>query len=508
MTTFLTSQNIVKHYAGVVALADGNLEAQSGQVVALIGANGSGKSTLCKIIMGVAAPDAGQLLLNGEEVSFQSPHEALQHGIAAVYQDLSLIPTLTVAENIWLNHEPVSYRFFVNSRRTERRTQELIDLFSGTVSPALTPEALVSSLSPDEQQIVEILKALSYDPKIMILDEATASLDNRQVACLFDLIQQWKQQDRVIIFISHRMAEIFRISDRVTVLRNGRTVANAAIHEVTERELVNLMAEREKIEQSEQSPVQLASGTQNGRPVLLKVNGLETSKINNVSFSVQEGEIVGIGGLQGQGQTDLLKAIFGAIPYSGELELAGKPLHVGHPKQAMQHGIAFVPGDRAREGLLFRTTIFENLLLPNWGKYGFPLKIRPAHKAANETARSLNVVMDSIDMPVSSLSGGNAQKIVIGKWLQRNPILLLLNDPTKGVDVSAKGEFYELLKELQAKGTAIVFYSSDDEELVGFCQRVMVMYDGKMHKELRGSELTLTNLVAASLNTGEVAEHG
>lgn len=508
MATNLTSQNIVKHYAGVVALADGNLEARSGQVLALIGANGSGKSTLCKIIMGVAAPDAGQLLLNGEEISFQRPHEALQHGIAAVYQDLSLIPTLSVAENIWLNHEPMSYGLFVNNRATIKRTQELIDLFSGTISPSLTPESMVSSLPPDEQQIVEILKALSFNPKIMILDEATASLDSRQVGRLFDLIEQWKQQDRVIIFISHRMNEIFRISDRVTVLRNGRTVATYATADVSERVLVNLMAEREKIEQAEQASVNLASGTQNGRPVLLKVKGLETSKIKNISFSVQEGEILGIGGLQGQGQTDLLKAIFGAIPYSGELELAGETLQAGHPKQAMQRGVAFVPGDRAREGLLFRTTIFENLLLPNWGRYGFPLRIKPAHRAAIQTASSLNVVMDHIDMPVRSLSGGNAQKIVIGKWLQRNPRLLLLNDPTKGVDVSAKGEFYELLKDLQGRGTAIVFYSSDDEELVGLCQRVLVMYDGKMHKELGGSTLNLANLVAASLNTGEVAEHG
>ena len=503
MTTFLTSQNIVKRYAGVVALADGNLEAQSGQVVALIGANGSGKSTLCKIIMGVAAPDAGQLLLNGERISFERPHEALQNGIAAVYQDLSLIPTLTVAENIWLNHEPLSYGFFVNNRTTLRRTQELIDLFKGTVSPSLTPEALVSSLPPDEQQIVEIIKALSYDPKIMILDEATASLDNRQVARLFELIEQWKQQDRVIIFISHRMGEIFRISDRVTVLRNGRTVANHATSEVTEQMLVDLMAEREKLEQAELASEQLSGGEQVKRPVLLEVKNLETSKIKNVSFAVQEGEILGIGGLQGQGQTDLLKAIFGALPYSGEVQVGGEPLHASHPRQAMRRGIAFVPGDRAREGLLYRTTIFENLLLPNWNKYGFPLKLRPAHQAAMETARSLNVVMDNIHMPVSSLSGGNAQKIVIGKWLQRDPRVLLLNDPTKGVDVSAKGEFYELLKDLQSKGTAIVFYSSDDEELVGLCERVLVMYDGKLHRELGGTKLTLANLVAASLDTGE-----
>lgn len=503
MELSLSSQDIVKRYAGVVALAKGNLEVTSGEVVALIGANGSGKSTLCKIITGVVAPDGGQLLLDGQPVAFSSPHNALQKGIAAVYQDLSLVPSLSVAENIWLNHEPLAYGLIIDQREMRRRSKALLDLFQGTVRPLLTPESLVSELSPDEQQIVEILKALSRDPRILILDESTSSLDNRQVTRLFELIKQWKLQGKAIVFISHRMGEILRIADQVTVLRNGRTVGKLPIAEVTERELVNLMVERETIELHPAEVDNHHIRTKENRPVILQVSALSTRVLRQVGFVVHQGELLGIGGLQGQGQTEVLKAIFGAIPFTGKITLDGRELAFRHPEQAMKTGLAFVPGDRAREGLLFRTTIFENLLLPSWGRYGFPLNITRARQAAQKTSDSLKVIMDGMDMPVSSLSGGNAQKIVIGKWLQRDPKLLLLSDPTKGVDVGAKAEFYELLAQLQAAGTSIILFSSDDEELIGLCDRVLVMYNGRIRTELSGSSITLANLVAASLDTSE-----
>lgn len=500
MITF-SSQDIVKHYAGVVALARGNLEARSNEVVALIGANGSGKSTLCKIITGVVAPDGGQLLLNNQSVSFTTPHEALREGISAVYQELSLVPTMSVSENIFLNHEPLSYNIVVNRRAIRQKTQDLIDLFSGTVRPSLTPDTLVSSLPPDEQQIVEILKTISQDPKIMILDEATSSLDNRQVTRLFELIKQWKAQEKAIIFISHRMGEIFRIADRVTVLRNGRTVDDQKTEDVTEKQLVNLMVERDAIEFHPASSLDSRISELGKKQVVLRVVDLQTDILKKVSFALHQGELLGIGGLQGQGQTHVLKALFGAIPSGGNITYDEQALISKHPAHAMQKGVAFVPGDRAREGLLFRTSIFENLLLPSWSRYGAFLNIKLARKDAEKSAESLRVVMDGIDMPISSLSGGNAQKIVIGKWLQRNPSLLLLNDPTKGVDVGAKSEFYELLGLLQKSGTSIIFYSSDDEELVGLCDRVLVMYDGRIRQELVGADLNLVNLIAASLDT-------
>jgi ribose transport system ATP-binding protein len=502
MVTF-SAQNVIKRYAGVVALAEGNLLARSGEVVALIGANGSGKSTLCKIITGVVAPDGGQLLLNDQPVSFAAPHEAMRKGISAVYQELSLVPSMSVAENIWLSHEPLRFGVALQRSEQRRRTQALIDLFAGAIRPSLKPETLVASLPPDEQQIVEILKALSQEPEIMILDEATSSLDKRQVNRLFELVQTWKQQGKAIIFISHRMGEIFRIADRVTVLRNGRMVGDHPIGEVTEKTLVNLMVKRDTLEFHPAGKAAAQERTDEQRPVILQVQDLATQVLKKLSFEVRQGELLGIGGLQGQGQSDVLKAIFGAIPYSGAIILQGKPLVVKHPEKAMQRGVAFVPGDRNREGLLYRTTIFENLMLPSWGEFGLPLRLSRARQAAQKTSDSLRVVMDGLDAPISSLSGGNAQKIVIGKWLQRNPVLLLLNDPTKGVDVNAKSEFYDLLAQLQAQGASILLYSSDDEELIGLCNRVLVMYDGRLRAELMGEKLTLASLVAASLDTGE-----
>ena len=328
---------------------------------------------------------------------------------------------------------------------------------------------------------------------------------------LFELVRTWKTEEIAIIFISHRMGEILRIADRVAVLRNGRTVGDRPIGEVSEAELVNLMVGEEANQRpaaaghtaAVKKPPRLSDP--NTRRSILQVRGLKTDILKGIDFELLQGELLGVGGLQGQGQSDVLKAIFGAIPYSGEIVLEDKALNFRHPSQAMQQGIAFVPGDRAREGLLFRTSILENLLLPSWQKYGLPLKINQARRDAEATSGSLHVVMDGVDMPVSSLSGGNAQKIVIGKWLQRNPQLFLLNDPTKGVDVHAKREFYDLLAQLRAGGTSILLYSSDDDELIGLCDRVVVMYNGEIRAELAGPELNLANLVSASLDAGQEA---
>lgn len=502
MAQNLTSKDIVKHFAGVTALASGCLTANSGEVVALIGANGSGKSTLCKIITGVVAPDQGQLLLNGDLISFASPVDALRKGIAAVYQELSLVPSLTISQNIWLTREP-TMGIFVKYREQAKKTQELLDLFADTVSPNFKPVTLVNDLPPDEKQIVEILKAVSTNPRIMILDEATSSLDSRQVDRLFDLIGRWKQQDKAIIFISHRMNEVFRIADRITVLRNGKTIGDFNARKVKEKDLINLMVENAQQHLVKKETTQ----SRQRRSTVLKVSDLRTQVLKGVQFEVKEGELLGIAGLQGQGQSDILHAIFGSIRYSGTIEYEGKQYVFKHTSHAMSRNIALVPGERAKEGLFMRLSIFENLMLPSWMKYGLPLNIGRAKKDAVKTAKSLKIIMADMNMPVSSLSGGNAQKVVIGKWLQRNPRILLLNDPTKGVDVNTKKEFYDLLKQLSNKGTSILFYSSDDEELVGLCDRVLVMRDGKIRTELPKTKLTLSNLITASVTSDEEILH-
>jgi ribose transport system ATP-binding protein len=498
MRVSLSAANVTKRYGGVVALADGSLDVRSGEVVALVGANGSGKSTLSKIITGVVSPDGGSIRLDEKEATFASPHVARTQGIIAVYQELSLIPDMTVEENIWLTNEPLRGSIAVNRREVRARTNELLALFKGAVSRGLEADAPIRDLPPDEKQIVEILKAWSIEPRLLILDEATASLDSRQVGCLFDLVEKWKAEGAGIVFVSHRMEEIFRIADRAVVLRNGHTVGNVAMSEASEGDLVRLM-----VGDVAAAPVIADKGaareSATSGAVRLDAQGLQSGALRDVSLQVRDGELVGLGGLRGQGQEELLLAIFGALPYGGTVRLGGETVRFTHPTEAMAKGVAYVPGERNAQGLLSIRSILENLQLPSWGKYRFPLRMRAARSDAERMTESLHLVMAGLDAPVNSLSGGNAQKVVLGKWLLRSPSLLLLNDPTKGVDVGAKGEIYKLLADLRRQGTAILFYSSDDEELLGLCDRVLVLHDGYVRAELEGERLTRRNLIGASV---------
>jgi ribose transport system ATP-binding protein len=380
----------------------------------------------------------------------------------------------------------------------------LLSLFEGTYKSELTPDDPVASLPPDEKQIIEILKAISLDPWLVILDEATASLDSRQVQRLFELVTKWKSEGRGVIFVSHRMEEIFRIADRYSVLRNGKTVASGDMKDVNERDLVKFMIEKESIFSFSRTESDQEAKAAN--PISLEVENLVTDRLHGVSFTVREGELVGIGGLRGQGQRSLLLSLFGDSPYLGTVKIFGRERKFKHPREAMKMGIALVPGDRAREGLLYIRSILENLQLPSWAKYGFPLRIGKAKKDAQQTGDSLNLVMAGLEEPVNSLSGGNAQKVVLGKWLMRDPRMLLLDDPTKGVDVGTKAEIYALLTQLCREGKTILFYSTDDEELIGLCDRILVLHDGKIRTELSGATQTKENLIAASLGASNGGE--
>lgn len=507
MRVSLSATNVSKRYGGVVALADGTLDVRSGDVVALVGANGSGKSTLSKILTGVIAPDAGQILLDGKPVSFGSPHTARAHGLTAVYQELSLVPDLTVEENIWLTHEPLRAGF-VRQRTARDRTAALLGLFAGTVGNSLECDTPVRDLPPDEKQIVEILKAWSIGPRLLILDEATASLDSQQVSRLFDLVETWKRDGLAIVFVSHRMEEVFRIADRAVVLRNGHSVGTLQLADARERDVVNLMIGDSaagvavNLARSGAPEEPTPGKAQPARPTAVRIAAqrLTTASVRGVDLAVHDGELVGLGGLRGQGQEDLLLAIYGALPFGGNLTLGGQPVRFRHPQEAMRQGVAYVPGERNAQGLLSIRSILENIQLPSWDRYGTPLRMAAARRDAAEVANDLRLVMAGLDAPVSSLSGGNAQKVVLGKWLLRAPQLLLLNDPTKGVDVGAKAEIYKLLAELRRAGAAILFYSSDDEELLGLCDRVLVLHDGRVRAELvAGDSLTRANLIAASV---------
>ncbi|HUS15919.1 MAG TPA: sugar ABC transporter ATP-binding protein [Chloroflexia bacterium] len=498
MPISLSARNVAKRYGAVVALADANLDVQSGEVLALIGANGSGKSTLSKIINGVVVLDGGQLRVDGQPVRFQSPHAARSLGIATVFQELSLVPQMTVAENIFLTREPLRGGGLIDRRALRRQTEDLLALFAGMFKTALTPDTPVGPLPPDEKQIIEILKAVSVHPRLLILDEATASLDSRQVQRLFELVARWKAEGQAIVFVSHRMEEIFHLADRYTVLRNGQTVGAGPMTSVSSRDLVDMMVQgvtaENVVQRARPTAADLAT-----RKVILAVEDLRAAALHGVSFELHEGELLGLGGLRGQGQHQLLLALFGDIPHAGTVRLDGAPAYFRHPRQAMERGLALVPGERAKEGLLLIRSILENLLIPSWRRYGFPLRIGRARQDAQRVAMSLSLKMAGLDAPVSSLSGGNAQKVVIGKWLLRNPRILMLDDPTKGVDVGAKAEFYQLLAQLCAAGKSVLLYSSDDEELIGLSDRVLVIHDGTIRTELTGATLTKAHLIAASL---------
>lgn len=492
----LKTEKIKKRFGGVHALREGSINIRSAEVLALVGANGSGKSTLTKIITGVLSQDDGKITYKDQPVQYNNPMAAQRAGIMAVYQELSLVPSLTVAQNIWLANEPLKKSGFIDDFSMNEKTLELLELFSGTYQESLHPEALISSLPPDERQIVEILKAISRNPEILILDEATASLDTNQVDQLFKIIDQLKQQEKGLVFVSHRMDEIFRIADRAVVLRNGTTIGEVLISESTEDEIVFMMVGSE----SEASKEKMSAAISLNDETVLSVHNIKNNKLTGVSFSVKKGELVGLSGLRGQGQSTLLHTLFGNEYYSGEINIFGNQIDFKHPKDAMNQDIALIPGDRASEGLLLLRSILENFHLPSWSRYAKPLlRINKARDDALEISNQLNLVMDSLDDPVSSLSGGNAQKVVIGKWLLRSPALLLLDDPTKGVDVSTKTEFYKLLDQLIEDGATILFYSSDNQELLDLCPRILVMHDGNVSADLQGDQLTEANLISASM---------
>lgn len=513
----LSARNVTKRYGGVTALVDGSLEVSSGEVVVLVGANGSGKSTLNKIITGVVGADGGDILLDGKPITLTSPHAARRLGIIAVYQELSLIPDMTVEENIWLTHEPLRGPI-VQRKAVRRRTQELLALFADVTGAALVPDAPIRTLPPDERQIVEICKAISIQPRVLILDEATASLDSRQVNRLFELVRKWQGEGTAIVFVSHRMEEVFRIGNRAVVLRNGSTVGDSPMTEATESMLVRMMVGKSApdlataLEVSAAAPlpaaaVEVGSDVRPG-DVRVQARNLRTSVLRGVDLDVRDGELVGLGGLRGQGQEDLLMAIFGALPSEGTIRLAGEQVHFRHPREAMHKGVAYVPGERNRQGLLAFRSILENLQLPSWMQYGTPLRMTRAYADAGQIAQELQLVMAGLDAPVSSLSGGNAQKVVLGKWLLRRPTLLLLNDPTKGVDVSAKEEIYRLLRGLRQRGAAILLYSSDDDELLALCDRILVLHDGLVRATLAGETLMKERLIAASMGAAhDETEH-
>lgn len=498
MSVSLQAKDVVKHFGAVKALVDGQLSVAQGEIHALMGANGCGKSTLCKIIAGAVAPTSGEIVFAGEAVQFSSPREAESKGIALFYQELSLIPQLSVADNIFLGHEPRKAGF-VDRKALGTGARNLLKLFEGVSGDGLEPGTIVGDLPPDQRQIVEILKVFAKQPRLMIMDEATAALDGRQSERFFEILREKKAQGVSTIMISHRLDEVFAVCDRVTVMRNGATINTNDTAATTRDDVVRDMIG------DVHAPAPRNRMIGPDAEIVLGLKSASNFRVSSVSLSARKGEILGLAGLQGQGQSALLQGIFGARPFTeGEVAFNGKPLTIKRPGQAVRQGIAYVSGDRGRDAALGGRSIFENLVsaltVRERLKIVDPTKLKPR---VEETTKNLKTKFSSLDAPIGTLSGGNQQKIFISRWLATRPKLLLLDDPTKGIDLGAKSDLFVLMRKLADEGATILFYSSEDSEVLDYADRVIVFNGGKVSAELEGDAINAVNLARAAF--GEAA---
>ena len=498
---FFKMQGISKRYGGVRALEKAELAIEAGTIHAILGENGAGKSTLIKVMAGVVAPDEGTMMMEGREVTFASPAAANQAGIVCIFQELSLIPELSVADNIVISDPPT--RFGMIDRKAQRRIAEEALARAGAAD--IHPSALVKDLPLSRRQMVEIAKALARKPRILILDEATSALTAADVSNVFTVLKRLRSEGLALIYISHRMNEIAELADYCTVFRNGRNVASYKAGTKTDNEVVEMMIGREY---SHIFPEKPERPPESRTPVLEARNLTWADRLSNVSLSVNAGEVVGLGGLDGQGQRELLLAFFGVLrSLSGQILIDGKPVSINSPAAARRDGVgmALIPEDRKTEGLMLPMTVRENLSFASLDRVTRAGVVDRAleERMIDDMVQLLAIKTAGLDIPVGALSGGNQQKVVIAKWLMRTPRVILLNDPTRGIDVGTKQEIYQLLRKLTAAGAAILFYSTDYDELIGCCDRVLVLYEGAVKRELVGAEITEQALIASALNIQE-----
>jgi ribose transport system ATP-binding protein len=489
----LRCRGLRKAFPGVVALSDLDFSARAGRVHAILGENGAGKSTLMKGLAGSVPFDAGEVEVFGEPASIRSPIDARKLGIEVAYQELSAIPDLSVARSIWLRRGPGGPFAQLRRRALRRRTFELYDRLD---APRIDPDRLVRHLSIAERQLVEVVGSLATDPRIVVFDEATASLPAEETRWVLELARRLAAEGKLVLFISHRLPEIRQVADEVTVLRDGHAVLTSPMGEVDDEQLVEAMLGRKP--QRLYPPALAAPGT----AVNLRVESLSSgTRLDDVSFSLHEGEIVGVGGLEGQGQSALLYALFGLAPARGKIFVRDEQVRIRSPRAAFHAGIglALVPEDRRREGLILSKSVRENVALPildRLTRFGL-LQGRKEEQTVHEAIERLNIKA-TLEQPVTTLSGGNQQKVVIAKLLLLGTKILLFHDLTRGIDVGTKAQIFALLRELAASGHSILFYSSDNQELTHMCDRVLVLSRGRLVATLEGAELTEAQILRAA----------
>ncbi len=495
-TPLLAVRGISKAFAGVKALDKVDFEAYAGEVVALLGENGAGKSTLMKILSGVHRPDEGEIYMDGSPIIPKNPSEAQRLGISIIYQEFNLTPNQSAATNIFLGREPRRGQEagwplpWVDRVRMRREAAELL----ARVGARFSPDALIRDLSVAEQQTVEIAKSLGIRAQIIIMDEPTSALGEEEVEALFGIVENLKAQGIAVIFITHRLEEVFRIADRIIVLRDGRRVGSLPIGEATTDNVISLMVGR-ALDRSAVHQTKAQTG-----PAVLEARGLtRRGVIHDVSLAVRRGEILGIAGLVGAGRTETARAIFGADPLdAGEILIDGNPVTITSPNAAVKAGLALVPENRQQQGLILISTVERNIALPNLGSLSGRLAINRGRlrQVVQDYVERLNIRTPSVLQRVMNLSGGNQQKTVLAKWLASNPKVLILDEPTRGIDVGAKAEVYAIMNRLAEQGIGIIMISSEMPEILAMSDRIVVMHEGSVAAILDRAEASQESIMA------------
>ena len=485
--SILEMRHITKLYPGVVALDDVSIEVQQGSVHALVGENGAGKSTLIKVLSGAIKPDGGEIVLPSGTFSSMTPQSAIQNGIGVVYQEFNLIPQLTVTENIFFKRE-YKKGIVLDAERMNREAEEKIH----DLGLDINVKTKVSDLSVAYQQLVEITKIVSQNAKIIVMDEPSAPLTNNELEHLFRLIKKLKEQGVTIIYISHRLEEIFEICDRVSVMRDGKHIITMNVAETNQMELISHMVGRDLNMTYPERKTEIGD-------VIFRAEHLYNRKLRDVSISLRKGEILGIAGLVGAGRTEFARAVFGADPLiSGELFYKDEKIRISSPKEAIQKGFGLVPEDRKAQGVLLHLSVEENILFANYGAYakGIVLQKSLYNDVVAQYIDSLGIKTPSEKQLLKNLSGGNQQKVVVAKWLATQSDVIIFDEPTRGIDVNAKHEIYQLMNQLTEAGKSIIMISSEMPELIGMSDRIIVMCEGRVSGELEKKDFEQTRILA------------
>ena len=481
-------KNISKSFSGTKVLKGVNLELGHGEILALLGENGAGKSTLMKILSGIYSKDEGEIYLDGELCHFQNPKEAQNKGVAIIHQEMNLCNDLSVSENIFLGRE-VMEGLSLNHKKMDEEAQKILD----DLGISMKSTELAGDLKVSEQQMVEIAKALSQDAKVLIMDEPTSALSRKEIEDLFRVIRKLRDEGRGIIYISHRLDELRAIVDKVSILRDGENVISGDLKDFSIDDIIRHMVGREI--QDKFPRILCEKGKE-----ILRVESLNAGpKVRDISFSLYEGEILGIAGLMGAGRTEMTRALFGVDEKtSGKIYLFGEEVKANSPKESIELGMALIPEDRRKDGLCTDLSIRENISLPNLDSMKNSLGVLSKDlelKISEDTIKSLNVKAKDREMISKNLSGGNQQKVVLGKWLVRNPKVILFDEPTRGIDIGAKVEIYQIMNDLKKKGVGVLFISSEMEEVLGMSDRILIFCDGRITGELSREEANQENIL-------------